>query len=351
MSDEHKKETIETLDHLKEGSTIALTADLANDNPNSICRIALAWISGDDVYSVAFYAKPDTDDFSASRKITAERVKDCECFADVWDHKVMPLFKTNVLSAYKAESLFQAIKESYEASGRPFVNLQFFVRDLYVMSQVYILDLGNYSLSSIARRMNISVDLDSAISRAMVCVTAVDWLDVAYPNNNYGTPLGIIIASPSAIPEGRLVDPVKLSYSRRGLGLFMLICVIASAFFVLYLNQIDLNRDNKPADITRSEEQQANIPDYDTDKVYAMTRGAFIVVSNNDIPAFVKAAKAKDQNSIRSMVRDDKVLVFSDRTSIKVTGKPLDSGFVPVTVTEGKFSGSSGFAPYNMIEE
>ena len=357
MSDENSKETLATLDSLKPGSTIAITADLANESPASICRIAIAWISGADVYSVAYYAKPPTDDFSASRKITAEMVADCDSFADVWDNKVLPLLKTNLLSAYRPAILFPAIKASYEDSGRPFIALQFFVRDLGLLARTYMPDLGNDSLPSIAHKMNLTVDLDSAISRAMACVTAVDWLEGAYPDNSYGIPLAFILGGVPLPSVNDMEAQVQaeaprgvMQYSRHGLGFFIFVCMMAAAFYVGYYVQHNMNEEKDTPQMEQST-QNVTVPDYDLSKAYTMSKGTFIVKNETDIQPFMTAAQRKDTASIRSMVRKDQVIVMADKTTIKVTGKSIDGGFIPVTITQGNYSGTKGYAPFNMIDD
>ena len=44
------QKALESLRHREINSSIAVAADLANDNPNSICRLALAWISDGNVH-------------------------------------------------------------------------------------------------------------------------------------------------------------------------------------------------------------------------------------------------------------------------------------------------------------
>lgn len=350
MSGEHMQETIATLENIKPGSTIALTADFANENPNSICRIAMAWISGIDVYSVGFYVKPPTDDFSLSRKITAEMVAESDCFATVWDNKIKPLLKINILSAYQTEKLFTGIKASYEASGQPFTELNYFVRDLTMMASTY-LDLGNYSLPSIAHKMNISVDLDSAVSRAMACVAAIDWLDSAYPSNNFGIPLGAILGG-YAMPVGEAPpQPQRFTRSQKGLGFFVMLCLIAAIIFMNYYFIQVQKEQSQQQEQAQQQAQTTGIPEYDQNKTYSMARGTYVVTHDKDIESFMTAAQKKDSDSIRTMVRNDKVLVFGDRTTVKVTGSSIANGFIPVTITDGRFSGSTGYAPFNMIED
>ena len=148
MSDEQMQKTLESLSRKHPNRPIAVTADLANDNLNSICRLSLAWISDGSVHGLTFLIKPPTDEFTC-RKITADMVADCQPFADVWDGEIKILLKNAVLSAYSSEQLFLAIKASYEASGKPFSMEDAYVRDLKFLAAAYIADLENFSFLSI----------------------------------------------------------------------------------------------------------------------------------------------------------------------------------------------------------
>lgn len=77
MSDEQMQKTLESLSRKHPNRPIAVTADLANDNLNSICRLSLAWISDGSVHGLTFLIKPPTDEFTC-RKITADMVADCQ---------------------------------------------------------------------------------------------------------------------------------------------------------------------------------------------------------------------------------------------------------------------------------
>lgn len=361
MTSERVQETLDTLNNLKPHTSISLTIDLANEDPNSICCIALAWISGANVRGIYYYVKPPKDDFSSSRKITAEMVANCDSFADVWDRDIFPLLKSPTLSAYRSEALFGAIKASYEESGRPFKDENFFVRDLLFLAKTYLPNLGNDSLLSITHKMNIDVDLDSPLSRAMACVCADDWLNSAYPAEDYGIPMAIILgtAEPETLlprKKGLHIEPLPNQNGRNpyifrnpfiGLGVFLLVSVISIGYYMFMQSEMINNANNFP---TTSTEQKAQIPTYDKDKTYYMGSGTYIILREQDLANAANVLLSKNTDAIRSMVQEGKIIVFADRTAIKVTGTPLDSGFVPVTVAAGSSVQASGFAPYTMIE-
>ena len=56
--DANTQKALESLRRRKVNSSIAIAADLANDNLNSICRLALAWISDGNVHGISYFIKP-----------------------------------------------------------------------------------------------------------------------------------------------------------------------------------------------------------------------------------------------------------------------------------------------------
>ena len=56
--DTNTQKALESLHRRKVNASIAIAADLANDNLNSICRLALAWISDGNVHGISYFIKP-----------------------------------------------------------------------------------------------------------------------------------------------------------------------------------------------------------------------------------------------------------------------------------------------------
>lgn len=271
MNDEAFRAAVTTLENIKPDSTIALAIDKANEKADSICRIAIAWISGDEIYGISRLVKPPTHDFSASRKITEAMVANRDSFDIVWDRDIQPLLKTNRLSAYAAMSLFKSIKASYEASGRHFIYPEYFVCDLLFLASAYIQDLGNESLVSIARKLGLSVDLDNALSRAMACVRSVDILNEFYSINNYYTPLFLLLRGSYEEIEKHWDSQAQPSnsYSHKGLSLFAFFCLAAFGYFSYVQNEIAQNNMNVPV---FSSDQSSTLPAYDKNRTYHMSR-------------------------------------------------------------------------------
>ena len=181
------QKALESLRHREINSSIAVAADLANDNPNSICRLALAWISDGNVHGISYLIKPREGPIE-TRHVTEAMLADSKPFDVVWDEDISVLIEDSFLSAYHSEELFTAIQASYEASGRKWPIHDVYIRDLQFLAATYIPNLANDSLTSILHRMDIAVDMDSAISRAMACICGLSWLEERYPISTYGIP-------------------------------------------------------------------------------------------------------------------------------------------------------------------
>ena len=166
------QKALESLRHREINSSIAVAADLANDNPNSICRLALAWISDGNVHGISYLIKPREGPIE-TRHVTEAMLADSKPFDVVWDEDISVLIEDSFLSAYHSEELFTAIQASYEASGRKWPIHDVYIRDLQFLAATYIPNLANDSLTSILHRMDIAVDMDSAISRAMACICEI----------------------------------------------------------------------------------------------------------------------------------------------------------------------------------
>ena len=109
------QKALESLRRREINSSIAIAADLANDNPNSICRLALAWISDGNVHGISYLIKPREGPIE-TRHVTEARLKDSKPFDAVWDEEISVLIGDAFLSAYHSEALLTSIKASYEAS-------------------------------------------------------------------------------------------------------------------------------------------------------------------------------------------------------------------------------------------
>lgn len=348
---------------LGKNAAISLAADLANDKLNSICRIALSWISNGKVQGVSYLVNPCTDDFTC-RKVTPEMVADKPLFADVWDTEISPLIKDRFLAAYHTESLFLAIKASYEASGRQFSIEDSYIRDLKFLSMTYLADLGNSSFTSIMHYMQIPVDIDDALSRAMGCACGINWLERLFPISNYGIPLSSIMAGalrPIVPPAPKRTQDEEESptyqrlnaYARSFFIPFLLLCMVLTGYYLhRHAENEKSHVDFSAYSLEEAPSQQATanaIPTFDTQKTYLMLRGTYLLPDKASIPEFIKASKDQDVGKIRTMVRSDEIFVLTGPAKIHITGDTESTGFVPVTILEGDHAGMSGYAPYTMI--
>lgn len=361
MSDEQMQKTLESLSRKHPNRPIAVTADLANDNLNSICRLSLAWISDGSVHGLTFLIKPPTDEFTC-RKITADMVADCQPFADVWDGEIKILLKNAVLSAYSSEQLFLAIKASYEASGKPFSMEDAYVRDLKFLAAAYIADLENFSFLSIMHYMNISVDLDNSLSRAMACACGMNWMENLYPIGNYGLPLSAVMAGalhePTEEETQRKAEAHKTleqaaHYMQRLFLPFVLLCLILAGYYLYSLQEnakthVDFSQYSSVKAVPP--EQKPSFPAIETNKEYLMLRGTYIVCDARTIPEFLDAFQNHDVELIRQMVRSEEVIVFMNPTRVKSLSPADEKGFVLVKILGGEYDGATGYAHSMMLE-
>lgn len=364
MAADNPLQALQSLAARKTNATISIAADLANDNLNSICRFALSWISNGKVEGISYLIKPPTNEFTF-RKVTPDMVADRLSFADVWDTEISPLIHESLLSAYQSEHLFLAIKASYEASGRPFVMEDVYIRDLQFLATTYVADLGNSSFTSIMHYMKISVDLDDALSRAMGCACGLNWLERLFPVSSYGIPLSSIMAGalrPPSLEEQkakREADEQKYSrlvhYTRICFIPFVILCTLLTGYYLYRYQEIQRTTvDFSSYSATEMPSQETNsssLPTFDTAKSHLMLRGTYILPAKEHIPDFIQAVKDQDVGKIRTMVRSDKVIVFAGPTSIQITGQPESNGFVPVKVLDGEYTDMTGYAPYTMISQ
>lgn len=364
------QKALESLQRRKVNSSIAIAADLANDNMNSICRLALAWISDGSVHGISYLIKPREGPVE-TRHVTEAMLKDSKPFDTVWDEDISFLIEDAFLSAYHSEELFTAIKASYEASGREWPVRDVYIRDLQFLAATYIPNLANDSLTSILHRMDITVDMDSALSRAMACICGLSWLEEFYPISSYRIPLSSVMAGALRGHEESLEPPEpeeeekekskykKLDYYTKILLLpFVILCLFLTIYYIhrqREANQSNVNfsqysQDGVPAMSDAEKEAQPKehrLPS--SSGRYLMMRGTYVIPDKETIPVFLKASRNRDMETIRALVRSDKILIFAKPTRIQITDDTVYEGFIPIQILEGDYANQKGFAAENMI--
>lgn len=361
------KKALASLAKKKPDSTISIAADLANDNLNSICRLALAWITDGKVHGLSFLIKPPTNEFTA-RKVTPEMIADRPDFATVWDREIKNLLKNDVVSAYHSETLFAAIKASYEASGNRFYMDDIYIRDLRFLSITYIPDLGNDSFLSIMHFMHIPVDLDSALSRAMGCVCGIDWLEKVYPVSSYGVPLSAVLAGAlrtqsqaidleaqeeAAEAERKKYAPL-VHYSKVLFLPFLILCVFLMMYFMHRYSEVhqydaDFSAYKAAEALTSATVAEAVLKP-SPDGTYMMQEGTYVVLDYAALGPFIEAMKKDNIGTLQHLLRNSELIIFSQPTLVVVTGNS-QPGFVTVKILEGVYSGKTGITPIVMINK
>lgn len=365
--DTNTQKALCSLARRKPNATISIAADLANNELNSICRIALAWIADGNVHGISYLVKPPAQTFT-SREITAAMVEGSPSFQTIWDTEIKLLLKNEILSAYRSEHLFLAIKKSYESSGKSFQMADAYVRDLKFLASTYIPDLGNDSFITIMHFMKIPVDLDNALSRAMACVCGLDWLEKLYPVTHYGIPLSAIMAGAlhpqvhapepeeaAAAAEAKRKKYDRLNYYAKILFVpFLILCVFLTLYYVkrytdAHKNDVDfsLYKISAAMGLPALTEEPAASP---LKHEYTIKQGTSVVLEKSCIDQFVRYMKTNDIRQLQILLQNDKVVVFKNPTKIQIIG--LDAqGFMKIKITEGHYKNKIGIIPFNMLQE
>lgn len=356
-----------SLAHKQSNSTIAIAADLANDDLNSICRIALAWIADGSVHGIAFLVKPPTTTLTA-RDITPEMLAQRPSFATLWDTEIKDLIKNDMVSAYHSEKLFLAIKSSYEASGNSFYMNDIYIRDLRFLANTYIPNLGNDSFLSIMHFMHIPVDLDNALSRAMACVCGIDCLEKLYAVSAYGIPLSAVLAgalcpaqpelSPDELAAAEEAEHEKyaplIHYTKILFIPFLILCVFLMVYFMH--RYTELHRDDadfsayKAAEALTSATVANAVLKPSPDHQYTMQEGTYVIVDQAAMGPFIEAMKTGSIDKLHRLLRNNELIIFAQPTRIIVTGTS-QPGFVAVKILEGVYAGQTGITPIVMVNQ
>ena len=168
----------------KETPFMGVAIELANKNPNSICQIAISYISEKTTLKgLVWNVKPPTNDFSLStpRGITAETVRDALPFYNVWDEHIAKIMNWNILAAHYCNLTMRAIIDSYEQdfdSGRVFPANDIVVYDTYIASKSALFGLSDYTLKTILSHIGSDIDISSTLNRSMGVADLLHYLFV-----------------------------------------------------------------------------------------------------------------------------------------------------------------------------
>ena len=237
-----------------------------------------------------------------------------------------------------------------------------YVRDLKFLAAAYIADLENFSFLSIMHYMNISVDLDNSLSRAMACACGMNWMENLYPIGYYGLPLSAVMAGalhePTEEDTQRKAEAHKTleqaaHYMQRLFLPFVLLCLILAGYYLYSLQEnakthVDFSQYSSVKAVPP--EQKPSFPAIETNKEFLMLRGTDIVCDAGTIPEFLDAFQNHDVELIRQMVRSDEVIVFMNPTRVKSLSPADEKGFVLVKILGGEYDGATGYAHSMMLE-
>lgn len=162
---------------------MALDVETANKNLNSICQISIAWVEENQIYGIQFPIKPPSNkfEFTYLHGITWDMVKDARPFDEVWDSRIAPILKTNILGAHYANFDMKAIEASYNASGKWLDVLKITVRDSCLLARRYFPNLPNHKLPTVCQHLGISLNHHNSLSDAMACAEIINWMTINCP--------------------------------------------------------------------------------------------------------------------------------------------------------------------------
>ena len=221
--------------------------------------------------------------------------------------------------------------------------------------------------------MDIAVDMDSAISRAMACICGLSWLEERYPISTYGIPLSSVLSG-ALRPRREDIDQAEQAeedgeqetktYSKwdHYTKILLLPFVILCLFLTIYY--IHRQREANQSNVNFSQYSQDGVPTMsDAEKEaqpkehrlpsssgrYLMMRGTYVNPDKETIPVFLKASRNRDMETIRALVRSDKILIFAKPTRIQIVDDTPYEGFIKVQILEGDYANKQGFAAENMV--
>ena len=118
--------------------------------------------------------------------------------------------------------------------------------------------------------MDIAVDMDSAISRAMACICGLSWLEERYPISTYGMPLSSVMAGAlrprtevleQADPDGEEAEEEKGKYSKWSHYTNILLLPFVILCLVLTIHYIHRQREANQSNVNFSQYSQDGVPD------------------------------------------------------------------------------------------
>ena len=139
---------------------------------------------------------------------------------------------------------------------------------------------------------------------------------------------------------------------------FVILCLFLTVYYIhrqREANQSNVNfsqysQDGVPAmsdDEKEAQPKEHRLPS--SSGRYLMMRGTYVIPDKETIPVFLKASRNRDMETIRALVRSDKILIFAKPTRIQITDDNAYDGFIPIKILEGDYADQQGFAAENMI--
>lgn len=158
--------------YYKPKTVIAIDVETANEQPFSICSIAIVKIENDAIIdSFHTYIRPLEEYFTNTKihGITYNMVKEAPTFSEFWRDTLSNYIKSAPLLAHNAEFDISCVLYTLQSQGVDEIdNTIAYIDTLYVAKQTWK-NLSNYKLPTICEHLNIQLEHHNALSDTMAC--------------------------------------------------------------------------------------------------------------------------------------------------------------------------------------
>jgi len=147
-----------------------IDVETANEDPTSICSIAIAHCENGQISAKQWLVKPPSNRFSFTHihGITYDMVKNSPTFDVIWTTYVLPYISNKVLVAHYAHFDINAIFKTldfYKITPDPLMS----VNDTCILARTILPNLPNHKLPTLANHFNLKLNHHNALSDVMVC--------------------------------------------------------------------------------------------------------------------------------------------------------------------------------------
>lgn len=144
--------------------------ETANEDPTSICAIAVAHCEHGKISAKHWFVKPPLDNFSFTHihGITYDMVKDSLTFDIIWNTTILPYISKKVIVAHYAHFDINAIFKTLEFYKIDYDPLHL-ISDTCILGRTILPNLPNHKLPTLANHFKLKLDHHNVLSDVMVC--------------------------------------------------------------------------------------------------------------------------------------------------------------------------------------